>query len=233
MARLEWICRGALGGASHLSQRPHVCGRAGEHQRCAPSSKARHPATRRLLAFAVATTLIASRAPAETGGTKARRFFSARQGVGVEAPPGWSLSLHTGYANVLCLLLHPGGSRISLAADHTAAKDAATLAEQSRPGMAAQGLTVDRIGPGPRDGVVMDARSARRDQAIRQLYLVRPVDGTRGERQAIVVTLTTSLTDLSAASPAFDWVLAHLTLEAPVRPDEKPGRADDRPDGGR
>ncbi len=32
--------------------------------------------------------------------------------------------------------------------------------------------------------------------------------------------------ELSAASGPFDWVLAHLTFEAPVRPDA-------RPDGGR
>ena len=45
-----------------------------------------------------------------------RRFYSARAGVGLEAPPGWNLSAHTGYLNVLCLLVHPSGSRISLAA---------------------------------------------------------------------------------------------------------------------
>jgi hypothetical protein len=186
-----------------------------------------------LVAFAVAAAPIAPRAFAETGGTKARRFFSARHGVGVDAPPGWSLSLHTGYANVLCALLHPGGSRVSLAVDHTAAKDAATLAAESRPGMVAQGLSVDRVGPGPRDGVLLDAHSTRRDQAVRQLYLVRAVEGTRSERQAVVLTLTTTLSELSAASSAFDWVLAHLTLEAPIRSEDKSVRTDDRPDGGR
>jgi hypothetical protein len=186
-----------------------------------------------LVAFAVTAALITPRLSAETGGTKARRFFSARQGVGVEAPLGWSLSLHTGYANVLCVLIHPGGSRISLAADRTAAKDAAALVEQSRPGLVAQGLSVDRVAPGPRDGVVLDARSAHRDQAVRQLYLVRAVEGTRGERQALVVTLTTTLADLPAASPAFDWALAHLTLEPPVRVEERPVRSEERADGGR
>ena len=77
---------------------------------------------------------------ARAGSNKERRFFNARLGVGVEAPTGWSLSLHTGYGNLLCTLLHPGGSRISLAADRTTAKDAAALAADSRPGLLAQGM---------------------------------------------------------------------------------------------
>ena len=36
-----------------------------------------------------------------TGAGKERHFFSARHGVGVEAPLGWALSLHTGYPTVL------------------------------------------------------------------------------------------------------------------------------------
>lgn len=171
--------------------------------------------------LALAVDLLAPAVPADTGGAKARRFFSARQGVGIEAPSGWSMSLHTGYANVLCVLIHPGGSRISLAVDRTAAKDAATLAANSRPGLVAQGLTVDRTSSGPREGVVVDARSTRRDQAVRQLYLVRPVEGSRSERQAIVLTLTTSLSDLPAASGPFEWVVGHLTLESPAHPEDK------------
>jgi hypothetical protein len=173
-------------------------------------------------ALALSLALLVSPAPAQTTGAKPRRFFSARLGVGVDAPPGWSLSLHTGYANVLCTLLHPGGSRISLAVDRTAAKDAAALAAASRPGFASQGLDVARTGPGPRDGVIVEARSSRRDQFVRQLYLVRAVDRSLDERQAIVLTLTTSLVDATAASSAFDWVIAHLAIEVTVRPDEKP-----------
>ncbi|HEY5088646.1 MAG TPA: hypothetical protein VIK30_01685, partial [Polyangia bacterium] len=62
---------------------------------------------------AAAATLIAISfpAPADTG--QGGRFLSTRAGVGLETPPGWSLSLHTGYPDVLCVLIHPGGSRIS------------------------------------------------------------------------------------------------------------------------
>src|SRR5580765_8502387 len=90
------------------------------------------------VAIAVAATAFAQ--PARTGAGKDRRFFSARHGVGVEAPPGWTLSLHTGYPTVLVALVHPGGSRISIAVDQTTLKDAAALVDQSKPGLAAQGL---------------------------------------------------------------------------------------------
>ncbi len=158
-----------------------------------------------------------------------RRFYSARAGVGIEAPPGWTLSTHTGYANVLCLLVHPGGSRVSLAVDAAVtARDAAALAAESRPGLGAQGIEVTAVGAGPRGGVLLDARIPRRNQALRQLYLVRPVDGNPPARQAIVLTLTAPLPDLAAASGALDWVMGRLDLEAPVRPDDK----HDHPDGG-
>ena len=147
-----------------------------------------------------------ARAPARTA-----RFFSARHGVGVEAPPGWTLSQHTGYPTVLVALVHPGGSRISLAVDQTTVKDAAALVEQSKPGLVAQGLTIERVSPGPHDGVQVDARAARRNQALRQLYIVRSVAGGPDGKQAVVVTLAAPAADLAAASGPFDWVLAHLS----------------------
>jgi hypothetical protein len=158
--------------------------------------------------------------------SKERRFSSAREGVSVDSPPGWSLSLHTGYANLLCTLVHPSGSRISLAVDRTAAKDSAALAAESKPGLVAQGLTIDRVSQGPRNGTQLDARATRRGQTVRQLYLVRDLDTARGTRQAIVLTLTAPSDQFSTASGAFDWVIARLTLEIPTRPEETP-------DGGR
>ena len=95
------------------------------------------------LAIAVAASALVDAAQSSSG--KERRFFSARQGVGVEAPPGWTLSQHTGYPTVLVALVHPGGSRISLAVDRTTAKDASALVEQSKPGLLAQGLTIERV----------------------------------------------------------------------------------------
>ncbi len=181
-------------------------------------------------ACAVALAFVA--AAARTDGAafnRERRYYSARAGVGIEAPPGWTLSAHTGYLNVLCLLVHPGGSRISLAVDAAVtAPDAAALAAESRPGLAAQGIEVTGVAAGPRGGVVVDARLARRNQALRQLYLVRSVEGAPPARQAIVLTLTTTPGDLAAASAALDWVIARLDLEAPARPDDK----HDHPDGG-
>ena len=186
-------------------------------------------APRIVAALAVAWTLsIAARTDGATS-NRERRFYSARAGVGLEAPPGWSVSAHTGYPNILCLLLHPSGSRISLAVDATlAAPDAAALVEQSRAGLGAQGIEITAVAPGPRGGVVVDSRVPRRNQALRQLYVVRAVAGNPPWRQAIVLTLTTSPADLAAASAALDWVIARLDLQTPVRVDDK----QDHPDGG-
>ena len=70
--------------------------------------------------------------------------------------------------------------------------------------------------------------SPGRNQALRQLYLVRTVEGSPAWRQAIVLTLTTTPADLAAAGAALDWVIARLDLQAPVRPDDR----HDHPDGG-
>ncbi len=193
-----------------------------------------------LAAAAIALTVgaVAFADSTRTSTSKERRFFSARQGIGVEAPPGWALSQHTGYPTVLVALVHPGGGRISVAVDLTTVKDAAALVDQSKPGLIAQGLTVDRISPGPHNGVQVEARAARRNQALRQLYVVRKIEGGPETRQAIVVTLSTPAADLAATSGPFDWVLAHLTLETPIRPEAKAEsktepKAEAKPDGGR
>ena len=180
---------------------------------------------RALLAAAAIATVVAASAFADTGRTgssKERRYFSARHGVGLEAPPGWTLSQHTGYPTVLVALVHPGGGRISLAVDQTTVKDAAALVEQSKPGLVAQGLTIERVSPGPHNGIQVDARAAHRNQALRQLYMVRSVAGGSEGKQAVVLTLAVPAADLAAASGPFEWVLAHLQFETPVRPEAKP-----------
>jgi hypothetical protein len=184
----------------------------------------------RLAAACAAALAIAAAARSEGASTnRERRFFSARAGVALEGPPGWTLSVHTGYPTVLCMLVHPGGSRISLAVDAAVtAHDAAALAAESRPGLTAQGIEVTAVSPGPRAGVLVDARVPRRNQVLRQLYLVRAVEGSPPARQAIVLTLTTTPADLPTAGAALDWVIARLDLTPPVRSDEKR----DHPDGG-
>jgi hypothetical protein len=184
-------------------------------------------------ALAVASAFsIAARSDGATS-NRERRFYSARAGVGLEAPPGWTVSAHTGYSNILCLLVHPSGSRISLAVDASlTAQNAAALAEQSRAGLVAQGIEITGVAPGPRGSTVVDARVTRRNQALRQLYLLRAIEGNPGWRQAIVLTLTTTPADLAAASAALEWVMARLDLQTPVRPDEKHDEKHDHPDGG-
>lgn len=171
------------------------------------------------IAIAIAASALAD--SGRSGSAKERRYFSARHGLGIEAPTGWTLSLHTGYPTVLVALVHPGGSRISLAVDQTTAKDAAALVEQSKPGLIAQGLAIERISPGPHDGVQIEARASGRNKVVRQLYVVRSVPGGPDAKQAIVVTLSAPAAELAAATGPFDWVLARLQLETPVRPDAK------------
>jgi hypothetical protein len=148
------------------------------------------------------------------------RFFSARHGVGVETPIGWTLSQHTGYPDIIAVLLHPDGSRISISAAPTTTSDASALAQQSRRGLEAQHLAITRVGPGPRGGVQLEARNPARASELRQLYLVRPVRA--GKRQAVVLTLTARADALATAVAAFDWTVAHLALETPAGSDETP-----------
>jgi hypothetical protein len=181
------------------------------------------------LAAACAAALALAAAARSDGATtnRERRFFSARAGVGIEGPPGWTLSVHTGYPTVLCVLVHPGGSRISLAVDAAVtARDAAALVAENRPGLAAQGIEVTSVSPGPRGGVLVDARVPRRGQVLRQLYLLRALEGAPPAWQAVVLTLTTTPADLPTASAALDWAIARLDLTPPVRPEEKRDRTD-------
>jgi hypothetical protein len=160
-----------------------------------------------------------------SGASRDRRFFSARLGVGVDAPTGWTLSLHTGYPEILCVLVHPDGSRISLSASATKATDAKALAEQSRRGLEAQHLSITRVAPGARGGVLLEAKGAGRPTELRQLYIVRPAGA--GKSQGVVLTLSTRADVLATAAPAFDWTVAHLALEPPSGADDVSG-----PDGG-
>jgi hypothetical protein len=181
------------------------------------------PTRRALLAtVAVVATAFMARPPADAA--RERQFFSARAGVGIEAPPGWALSLHTGYPKILCLLIHPGGSRISLSVDDAVtATDAHALVEQTRPALAAQGLEVTGVTTGPRGAVQVDARAPRRNQQLRQLYFVRSVSWGQ---QAIVLTLTTSAADAAGALGSLEWAAAHLDLQAPARPTDKHDQSD-------
>jgi hypothetical protein len=167
------------------------------------------------LALALAFTFGAARA-----GSRDRRFFSARHGVGIEAPTGWTLSQHTGYPEIIVVLLHPDGSRISVSVAPTKAADAQALADQSRKGLEAQHLSIERVGAGPRGSVQLEAKNAARASELRQLYFVRAIGG--GKRQAVVLTLVAPSDALALAAPAFDWTAAHATFETPTGAAEPP-----------
>jgi hypothetical protein len=189
----------------------------------APGARDRLAVVRRTRLFVVVTSVVASLAFAwslATASPRDRRFWSARHGVGLDAPNGWTLSQHTGYPEIIVLLLHPDGSRISVSAATTTARDALALAEQSRRGLEAQHLVIARVADGPRGGVEVVARNAALASELRQLYLVRPLGD--GKSQAVVLTLVTRTDVLATDGPAFDWVATHLLLEPPAGTEAPP-----------
>jgi hypothetical protein len=156
--------------------------------------------------------------PVEAAG-KERRFTSTKYGLTVDAPSGWTLSLHTGYPNILAVLLHPSGSRISIAASETSARAARDLAEQNRPGLEAQGLSVLTVADAAHQGILVDAQS-HADDRVRQYYLVRAIDKTG---QAVIVTLTTKKDLLSTMAPALDIVIAKMITDSPTESNSDAG----------
>jgi hypothetical protein len=168
---------------------------------------------------AVASMAILVSAGAGLGATavqaagKDRQFSSSKYGVTVDAPPGWDLSVHTGYPDILAVLLHPNGSRISLSAAETKLSDARDAAEKNRPGLQAQGLTVLSVAAAPRGGALLDAQSGTTKERVRQIYLVRTADDNT--HQIVVLTLTTRSDQLAAMSPTLEQLAARLAAEAP------------------
>lgn len=165
-------------------------------------------------AAVLAATLIAAALDAPTNGAgKDRRYTNTKFGVTVDAPTGWSLSPHTGYPDILVVLVHPGGARISLAASTTALASARDLVEQNRRGLEAQGLTITNTTPAARDGVIIDAQSKTGADHIRQYYVLRT--GEDKARQALVLTLTTPSALLSTTQPTFGALVAKLLTDTP------------------
>lgn len=151
---------------------------------------------------------------------KDRRYVNARNGISVEAPTGWTLSTHTGFPSILVLLIHPDGSRISIAVSESQARSPHDLAETNRKGLEAQGLKIIGVRAGARDGAEVEAQSAARAESVIQLYLLR--ETTAGApRQAIVITMVTPTPSLVVHRAAFDYVVGKLGLnplpEAPGR----------------
>lgn len=144
-----------------------------------------------------------------------RTFESSTRGIRIEAPAGWEVSTHTGYPSIAAVLVHPGGPRMSLSTAPTGAADARAAVAAHRPGLEAQGLRVLRIEPGARNGVDVVMLAPRRDEAVRQLYLVRPLGPGS---QLVVVTLACSKAELAARATDFNFVVKRMTLTEPPRP---------------
>jgi len=163
------------------------------------------------LVVALAASMLAG--PARAGGPTERRFVSARNGITVEAPTCWTLSTHTGFPNILVLLLHPDGSRISIAVSETQAKDAREVAEPNRRALEKQTGSAVTARAGARNGVELDGQASGRNEAIVQLYLVRAL-APDGPRQAIVVSLFAPEAALALRRADLDFVIGKLGLNA-------------------
>lgn len=168
-----------------------------------------------MFAASMALSLVVP-SPVAAVGPQDRRLTNARSGISVEAPAGWTLSQHTGYGDTVVLLLHPDGSRISVTAALTSARDAVALFAQNRPGLAAEHLEPSPIGRGPRGSLAINlARSDQGSEKVRQLYLVRDIPGGR---QAIVLTLIGRADSFATHSSALDFVATRLGLDDPATP---------------
>jgi hypothetical protein len=166
-----------------------------------------------IVVVALALVVAGGAARHASGATTAkdRRFVSARHGISVDAPNGWTLSTHTGFPNVLVLLLHPDGSRISIAVSETPAATARELAESNRRGLEVQGLKIVGVRAGARDGVEIEAQAAARAETVVQLYLVRALAPT-SPRQAVIVSLITATSSLATHRPALEQVVTKLGM---------------------
>jgi hypothetical protein len=147
---------------------------------------------------------------------KERRYTNTKYGVTIDAPAGWTLSPHTGYPDILIVLLHPSGARISLAAAPTALVGAQELADQNRRGLEAQGLAVAGVSPAPRGGVIVDAQSRTGADRVRQYYLVRTAEDQ--SHQALVLTLTTPASLLATTQPTFTTLVSRLLTDSTPPP---------------
>jgi len=174
------------------------------------------------LAVALAASLLG--APARAAGPTERRFVSARNGITVEAPVGWTLSTHTGFPNILVLLLHPDGSRISIAVSETPAKDAREVAEPNRRALEKQTGSAVTAKAGARNGVELDGQASGRNEAIVQLYLVRAL-APEGPRQAIVVSLFAPESALALRRADLDFVIGKLGLTPITLPAAPPAKS--------
>ena len=162
---------------------------------------------RALSALLVALFVAGPAAPAGSAG-KERRYTNTKYGVTVDAPAGWTLSPHTGYPDILVVLTHPSGARISVAASPTVLASAAELAAQNRPGLEAQGLTVTGVSPAPRGGVTVEMQTKSGAERLRQYYVVRTAEDQ--SRQALVLTLTAPAALLPTMQPIFTTLASRL-----------------------
>jgi len=171
-------------------------------------------AGRALVVSAAAAALFPS-IPALALGPRDRHLTSARHGVSLEAPAGWTLSQRSGYGDTVTVLLHPDGGRITVTASMTTAADTRALFEQNRPGLVAQKLLPAPPRPGPRGFLSVGIASPGRPERVRQLYTVRAVP--RG-RQAVILTLVCREDLFSQLIAALDFVVERLELDDPVLP---------------
>jgi hypothetical protein len=183
----------------------------------------------------------------EPSSPRPRHLSDARWGIGIDTPPGWSVSQRTGFAETVFLLLFPDGSRISLSAEKTAAHSSSEVLETNRRALVRQGFGGISTATGPGDWRTLDfevpeddgkqpqhdkpktdkadkLREDHRDppdhlDRVRQLYLVRPGSPAGpAAGTSVVLTLTAPARSFGAHVADLGFVVERITFEAPVPP---------------
>jgi hypothetical protein len=100
---------------------------------------------------------------------------SDRHQVRVEAPPGWTPQRQSAYPNVVAILTHRDGGRITLTAQRLRGGETpAQLAERSRPALLRQDMKIERLAPSAFDSNACEITATSRDgkSELRQIYFI-------------------------------------------------------------
>src|SRR5262249_22561953 len=108
-----------------------------------------------------------------------RTVTNEHYNVRIDAPAGWTVLKQVAYPNVIAVMSHRDGGRLTLAAERArSAETAQSLAERNRASMEKKGMRVRRLAPlGGNDAALVEASTADGALLMRQVYFVRGLWG--------------------------------------------------------
>ena len=159
--------------------------------------------------FGVSLAVLVS-GPSAAVNAHARRANNAQLGISVEVPSGWVLSQRTGYSEMIFLLTHPDGSRISLSAQKALGAKASDILAQNKAGLAKQGFTENAAPRERGEWLVLDMDAPGNEKRLRQFYLLRK---TAGAAQALVLTLVSPAKFFTPHLTDIDFFIERMSLD--------------------